>query len=214
MLLPATVLNFFDTGGSIVKFFTPGTISYYVVLWLFVFLMSYLFAWLFLRPKIRVKKMSERGWEFVEGNQAAQNHLMRRMLIYNLPWATLLCVLVVLPQLLISRFNVPFYIGGSSVYLAVAIGLDILERYTMQRRSQPGGLVKIAEFHDVYDAAMVRNHLEAEGIPAHLQGFHHRCLLYFFGPYIDIALTVPQSDTEASKDLIRTYYSGLGLLEP
>ena len=214
VLLPATVLNFFDIGGGLVKFFTPGTFTYSVFLALFVFPMSYLFAWLFLSPRTRVKKMSERGWEFVEGIQAAQKHLMRRVFIYNLPWAVLLCVLAVLPQLLISRFNVPFYIGGSSVFLAVAIGLDILERYTVQRRSESGGLIKIAEVHDVYDAAMVRNHLEAEGIPAHLQGFHHRCLLYFFGPYIDIALRVPQSDTGAGKDLIRTYYNGLGLLEP
>ena len=214
LLLPATFSSFLDTRVGLVRIFTPGTIAYYIVLGLFVFLVSYLFAWLFLRPKTRIKKMSERGWEFVEGNQAIQNRLMRRALIYNIPWAMLLCVLAVLPQLLISRFNVPFYIGGSLVYLAIAIGLDIIERYAMQRRSQSGSLVKIAEFHDVYDAAMVRNHVESEGIPALVQGFHHRCLLYFFGPYIDIALMVPQTDVETSKDLIKNYYNGLGLLEP
>ena len=214
LLLPATFANFLHTRAGLVKLFTPGTIAYYAFLGLFVFLMSYLFAWLFLRPKARIKKMSERGWEFVAGNQATQNHLMRRAVIYNLPWAMLLCVLAVLPQLLISRFNVPFYIGGSLVYLAAAIGLDIRERYVVQRRSQSGGLVKIAEFHDIYDAAMVRNHVESEGIPALVQGFHHRCLLYFFGPYIDIALMVPQTDVETSKDLIKTYYNGLGLLKP
>jgi hypothetical protein len=126
----------------------------------------------------------------------------------------LLCVLAALPQLLISRFNVPFYVGGSLVYLATAISLDIRERYVVQRRSQSGGLVKIAEFHDVYDAAMVRNHVESEGIPALVQGFHHRCLLYFFGPYIDISLMVPQTHVETSKALIKTYYNGLGLLKP
>ena len=114
--------------------------------------------------------------------------------------------------MLIVKVNVPFYIGGASLYIAIAIVMDVLDRYRFHRKMQSGERVKIAEFHDIYDAAMIRNHLEAEGIRPHLQGYFHRQLYYFFGPYIDISLMVAKKDVEFCEDLLLKYHDGLGLM--
>ena len=158
--------------------------------------------------------MRERGWTFSISDQETKSYLFRNLLIYNLPWTALLCGLAVLPHMLIASFNVPFYLGGSSLYIAVAIGLDILDRYNIQRRSGAGRLVKIAEFHDIYDATMIKKHLESKGILAHLQGFYHRHLLYFFGPFVDMSLMVGENDIKAAAEILQKYYNSLGLLKP
>ena len=96
----------------------------------------------------------------------------------------------------------------------VAIALDIMDKIDKLRKCGSEKLIKIAEYHDVYDALMIKNHLKAEKIDCHLQGFYHRCLLYFFGPYIDISLMVIPRNKENSKKTINKYYSGLGLISP
>jgi hypothetical protein len=72
--------------------------------------------------------------------------------------------------------------------------------------------VKIAQFNDVYNATMVKNVLIAEGIPCHLQGYYHRHLLYFFGPYIEMVLFVPNSNKAHAIELVNHYFGGLGVL--
>ena len=56
--------------------------------------------------------------------------------------------------------------------------------------------------------------MESKGIIPHLQGYYHRHLLYFFGPFIDISLMVAETDTKAAEKLLRRYYNGLELLKP
>ena len=47
------------------------------------------------------------------------------------------------------------------MYLAVAISLDIIDRFNVSHNSKSGKLVKIAELHDVYDASMIKNHIKS-----------------------------------------------------
>jgi len=213
VMLPATLFNFVGGGDTFLKIFSPISFAYNLSLVLILGIISYLFAWLFFHPARRLKKMREREWIFSKSDQDTKGYLSRKLLIYNLPWTALLCGLAVLPHILIVSFNVPFYIGGSSLYIAVAIGLDILDRYNIQRQLGTGRLVKIAELHDVYDATMIKKHLESKGIISHLQGYYHRHLLYFFGPFIDISLMVGENDTKAASELLRKYYKSLGLLK-
>ena len=99
------------------------------------------------------------------------------------------------------------------MYIAVVIGLDILDRYNVQRQTPSGQLIKIAELHDIYDSSMIKRHLKSEGVPCHLQGFYHRHLYYFFGPYLDISLMVGNDEAEFCRDIIKNYYNGMGLTE-
>jgi hypothetical protein len=177
-----------------------------------VFTFSYHFGWAFLHPNKRVAKMRARGWHIAGVGRAAGAFLLKRQCIYNLPWTIFLCVLVVVPNLLITGGNVPFYPGGSTIPIVVAIFLDLINGFNFYQNGihRP---ITIAEFHDIYDAGMVQNHLDALGIKSYLRGYHHRLLRYFFGPYLEVSLVIDDQDKERAKSLIQDFYDGLGLCQ-
>ena len=156
--------------------------------------------------------MMDRGWQFSDPDNDIKKYLLRKLFIYNLPWTLFLCALAIIPGILITSADIPFYVGGASLYIVVAISMDVIDRYRFHRKTQSGELVKIAEFHDIYDAAMIKKHIDSQGVRTHLQGYYHRLLYYFFGPYIDISLIVAKKDVEFCEDLLLRYHDGLGLV--
>ncbi len=72
-------------------------------------------------------------------------------------------------------------------------------------RGQGGNLAKIAELHDVPMAGLVKSLLEQKGLPCYLRGYYHRALLYFFGPYIEISVLVPEDRVLDAKEVIENY---------
>jgi hypothetical protein len=40
-------------------------------------------------------------------------------------------------------------------------------------------------------------------MPCFLRGYYHRALLYFFGPYIEISLLVPENKSREAAELIK-----------
>jgi len=169
--------------------------------------LAFLYSWGFLHPRRRLEKLSRRGWNV----HVRQENLLRLVLMNNIPWVLFICFLWLVPEWLIYGFNVPVYLHGTEILVTVAIVLDIYDRI---RKSASAGspYVKIGELHDVYDAQMVKNHLEAEGIECHIQGFYYRSLLYFFGPYIELSVMVHEDKIEQARSLINNYHGGVGLL--
>jgi preprotein translocase subunit SecY len=212
IMLPVTIFSFFDGSHRFIDYIRPGSFLYIAFNVLLIFVLSFVFAVLFLHPKRRIIKLKQSGWEFPGLDETSVKCLVRKLVIYNLPWTLFLCVLVVLPSIQITVFEYPFFIGGASLYIAVVIGLDILDRYNIQRQSPSGQFVKIAEFHDIYDSSMIKRHIKSEGVQCHLQGFYHRHLFYFLGPYLEISLMVGNDKAEFCKGIIKNYYNGLGLI--
>ena len=188
----------------------PGSAIYQITSALLIFFFSYLLAWAFLHPHRGLQKLRTFGWEMPFNKMDSAHELFKKLLIYNLPWTLFLCLLAIIPHISITSFNVPFYIGGASIPVAVAITLDIWDkfRFDMTTRHKP---VKIAQFNDVYDATMIKNFLFSEGISGHLQGYYHRHLLYFFGPYIEMSLIVSSSKKAQAIELLNKYFGGLGI---
>ena len=54
--------------------------------------------------------------------------------------------------------------------------------------------------------------MQSVGLSCHLQGYYHRQLLYFLGPYIDIRLMVDEQDLESAEKILKDDHNGLGLL--
>ena len=49
------------------------------------------------------------------------------------------------------------------------------------------------------EAKFMKNVLKQNGIPCFLEGYYHRSILYFFGPYVEISLFVQRDrESEAS----------------
>ena len=64
-------------------------------------------------------------------------------------------------------------------------------------------LVKIAELHEPWKAGMLQSLLQEKSIPCVIRGYHHRALLYFFGPYIEMTVFVPSEHAEAAQVIVQ-----------
>lgn len=210
ILLPATLSYKFGIGTSLSNDLQPGSLGYNLISIICIVVFSFLFGWTFLHPRKRVQKMRARGWHIADTGTTAENFLLKRQLIYNLPWTIFLCIMVVVPTMIISTARTPFYLGGSSIPVMVAISLDLIGGFKFYQNN-PHRPIKIAEFHDIYDANMIQNHLKAVGIKSSLRGYHHRLLCYFFGPHIEMSLIIDYQDKKSAQTLIQEYYGGLGL---
>ncbi len=213
LMIPATLISFMGGFESLASSLAPGTLGYYFFSCIFVILLSYLFGWLFLHPKRRFETLKSWGWNTEETSQYSIDFIKQKFLFMNLPWSLFLCAVIILPSIFITGFNVPFYLGGSSLFIIAFLSLDIVSRLKLWNENVHEKTFKIAEFQDLHHATMIRNHLKSENIKFYLQGYYHRHLLYFFGPYIPINLMVPTFERKQVTEIIDRYYGGLGLIE-
>ncbi len=213
LMLPATLLSFMGGFGTLTRIFYPHSFGYYFFSCIFVVLFSYLLGWLFLYPQRRFETLRNWGWNSQETLQFSNEFFKRKFLIMSLPWSLFLCGVIILPDITITGFNMPFYLGGSSLLIIPFLTLDIVSRFKLWNENIHDKTFKLAEFQDVHHATMIKNHLKSENIKFYLQGYYHRHLLYFFGPYIPINLMVPVFEKERTSIIINRYYGGLGLIE-
>ena len=209
-MLPLTLVGAFGRQAAFLEEVNPGSFWYSALTVITVAVLSYLFGWAFLHPRRRLKKMHAWGWRLGEPGENSAAALFKKQLVLNLPWTVFLCLMAVAPSLLISWADVPFYIGGRNLFVLTAVCLDLAAFFHLSARPVPAP-VKIAEYHDVYDAVMIKNHLSAAGIPCCLRGYHHRLLSYFLGPHIEISLLVDRADHARARAVIATFYGGSGL---
>lgn len=212
LMLPVTLLSFMGGFEVLSQSLNPGTFGYSFFLCVFVVLFSYLFGWLFFHPKRRLATLEKWGWSLPETEQDSLYSIKRKFILINLPWSLFLCVILIVPSIAISGFNVPFYLGGASLITIGFIGMDFVSRFKFLSLNGQEQIHNIAEFQDIHFATMIKNHLKSEGVVFYLQGYYHRHLLYFFGPYIPINLQIPLSEKERVSELINRYYGGLGLI--
>ena len=63
----------------------------------------------------------------------------------------------------------------------------------------------MGELHDVPMAGLLKSLFEQKGLPCYLKGYYHRALLYFFGPYIEISVLIPEDRVTDAKEVIENY---------
>ena len=211
LMLPATLFSFVWGFDSFANSLYPGSFFYYFFSCILVILLSYVLGWLFLSPTKRFKTLKYWGWNSVGNQSFSIDFIKRKFLIMNLPWTIFLCAVIILPTITITGFDIPFYLGGASLIIIAVISLDFVSRFRLWNENVYDKTFKIAEFQDVHHATMIKNHLISENIKFYLQGYYHRHLLYFFGPYIPINLMVPLYEVDRVKEIISRYYGGLGL---
>lgn len=173
---------------------------------IFGILLGFPLAVFFLHWRRRTKKLANRGWTLCD---EPGNSIVRKIMAYNVPWALFVAGMFLLSEILLRQTDGLLHFYGISFLVVTAAVLDVWDRI---RKSRHGSMTRVAEIHDVYDATMIKNHLEAEGIRTHLQGFHHRSLLYFFGPYVEISVLVQEEDREKAEEVIEKFYGGIGLV--
>lgn len=211
LMLPATLFSFIGGFESLAASLQPGSFGYYFFSCILLIVLSYLFGWLFLNPRKRLKTLNNWGWNVEEHQNFIIDSIKQKFLFMNLPWTVFLCVVLIVPSITMTGFNIPFYLSGTSVIVVTVISLDIVSRFRLWNENVHEKTYNIAEFQDLHHATMIKNHLVSENIKFYLQGYYHRHLLYFFGPYIPINLMVPAYEKERTIKIISRYYGRLGL---
>lgn len=132
IMFPATVAGFIAVPWvqAIAKQFSPGTVFYTMLYVGLIFFFSYFYTAVIFNPVDIAENLQKHGG-FIPGirpGQKTSEYIYRVLTRLTFVGAFYLAAVCVLPELLIKRFNVPFYFGGTSLLIAVGVALDTVSQ--------------------------------------------------------------------------------------
>jgi preprotein translocase subunit SecY len=133
IMLPSTLALWFQGSNAmqaIANWFAHGTALYVIVYSLTIIFFTYFYTAIVLNPTDMADNMKKYGG-FVPGirpGRKTSEYIDRILSRITLPGAIFLAFIAVLPDLLIARFNIPFYFGGTSILIVVGVALDTLQQ--------------------------------------------------------------------------------------
>ncbi len=148
IMFPATIAGFIAIPWvqSIAKQLSPGTVIYTMLYVGMIFFFAYFYTAIVFNPVDIADNLKKYGG-FVPGirpGQKTSEYLYRVLSRLTFVGAIYLAVVCVIPEILIRRFGVPFYFGGTSLLIAVGVALDTVSQIEshLVTRSYEGFLKK------------------------------------------------------------------------
>ena len=207
IMLPTTALLLVNNKASsdLAGILWPTSIGGAIIYFAVTIILYYLFTSFFYDPKKLAFFLKNKQASIVSSLGKDEESYMDRSLECMIPLAAIyLCVVVFVPNAILA-FSIN-RMGGIDLIAAVAILLDLTAEVRIRRKGEK--LVKVAELHDVAMAGLLKSILEQKGLSCCLRGYYHRALLYFFGPYIEISVLVPENRITEAKETIEKYLDG------
>jgi preprotein translocase subunit SecY len=132
LLFPATIGQF--STNLYVKqaadFFSPHGVAYNVLYVALMFFFCYFYTAIIFDPKDMAENLKKNGG-FIPGirpGEKTQEYVDTVLSRLTLSGATYISIVCLLPMLLISNFNVPFYFGGTSLLILVGVAMDFMNQ--------------------------------------------------------------------------------------
>jgi preprotein translocase subunit SecY len=148
IMFPATVAGFISIPWvqGIAKQLSPGTAMYTILYVGLIFFFSYFYTAVIFNPVDIADNLQKHGG-FIPGirpGQKTSEYIYRVLTRLTFVGAVYLAIVCVMPELLIKKFNVPFYFGGTSLLIAVGVALDTVSQIEshLVTRSYEGFLKK------------------------------------------------------------------------
>jgi len=206
MMYPATLAGFWGEQYPflirLANAITPRNSIYYFGIIILIILFYYLFSFLFHRPKNTLQYLHDQNAHIVDEIFKSDNKNLRYVRnTMAFIGALYLCFFTLLQDISFQISDIP--LDGLELIVAMAIGLDLASEVRIRMHSKK--LLKIAEFQKPSEAGLLRSLLKQHDIPCQLRGYYYRSLLYFFGPYIEIAAFVPEEKVTEAQDVIAKY---------
>jgi preprotein translocase subunit SecY len=205
--LPTTILGFtammgYQVSQKLSEALLRGSIWHYMAYAIIIIFFYYLLVSFFYNPKDMVTFLKNKTASILSPLGKNEESYIDKSLESMIPIAALyLCVVLFVPNAIFDLF-LDFHLDGIALIVAVAILFDLIEEIHLRRGNN---LVKVAELHDVPMAGLVKSLFEQKGLPCYLRGYYHRALLYFFGPYIEISVLVPEDKIIDATEVIENY---------
>jgi len=132
LMFPATIANFVKHPWmqTINNFLQPTTVIYNLIYVGFVIFFCYFYTAVVFNPVDVADNMKKYGG-FIPGirpGRATADYIDRVLTRITLGGAVYVAAVCVLPTILIARFNVPFYFGGTALLIVVGVALDTVQQ--------------------------------------------------------------------------------------
>ena len=148
IMFPATIAGFIEVPWvqAIAKQLSPGTVVYTLLYVSMIFFFAYFYTAIVFNPVDIADNLKKYGG-FIPGirpGQKTSEYLYRVLSRLTFVGAIYLAIVCVIPEVLIRKFNVPFYFGGTSLLIAVGVALDTVSQVEshLVTRSYEGFLKK------------------------------------------------------------------------
>ncbi|MHB8809982.1 MAG: preprotein translocase subunit SecY [Desulfobulbaceae bacterium] len=132
MMFPATIGTFIqiDWVQRVSAALSPGTIYYYILFVGFIFFFCFFYAAVTFKPDDVAENLKKNGG-FIPGIRPGKktsefiDRVLTRLTVVGATYLSLVCVM---PTLLINKFNVPFYFGGTALLIVVGVAIDTISQ--------------------------------------------------------------------------------------
>lgn len=130
LMFPATIANFIDQpwAQSIANLLSPGAIFYNILYVLLIVFFCYFYTAVQFNPVDVADNMKKYGGYIpgIRPGKRTADYIDKVLTRITLGGALYLSAVCVLPTILISQFNVPFYFGGTALLIVVGVALDTM----------------------------------------------------------------------------------------
>lgn len=128
IMFPATIANFIDIPWvqQIAKSLSPGHLAYNVFFVAFIVFFCYFYTAVTFNPADVAENIKKHGG-YIPGIRPGKetsdfmDSVLTRLTFAGAIYISIVCVL---PSILIGKFNLPFYFGGTALLIAVGVGMD------------------------------------------------------------------------------------------
>jgi preprotein translocase subunit SecY len=128
IMFPATIGSFVEVGWiqTITAAMRPGNIAYELLFVGFIFFFCYFYTAVTFNPVDVADNMKKAGGYIpgIRPGKRTADYIDRVLTRITLGGAIYVSAVCVLPSLLISKFNVPFYFGGTALLIVVGVAID------------------------------------------------------------------------------------------
>jgi preprotein translocase subunit SecY len=133
LMFPATIANFVNhplMKTIATKWLAPTTLAYNIIYVGFIIFFCYFYTAVVFNPVDVADNMKKYGG-FIPGirpGRTTADYIDRVLTRITLGGAIYIAAVCVLPTILIARFNVPFYFGGTALLIVVGVALDTIQQ--------------------------------------------------------------------------------------
>ncbi len=132
IMFPATVASFIDLPfmKTVAEAMQPGSLYYELVFIGFIFFFCYFYTAITFNPADVAENMKKHGG-FIPGirpGKRTADYIDRVLTRITLGGALYVSAVCVLPSILITRFDVPFYFGGTALLIVVGVAIDTVSQ--------------------------------------------------------------------------------------
>jgi len=133
MFAPQTLVSFFPRTEwlqTFVSYFDPGSAVYAIVYGTIIVFFAFFYTAIVFNPVDLADNMKKHGGYIpgIRPGKRTSEYIDRVLTRITLPGAIFFAAVAVLPYFLMSKFNVQFYFGGTSILIVVGVALDTLQQ--------------------------------------------------------------------------------------